>query len=447
MDNSSRNEIQSTFENIYRVLKPNGHFVFAVSNLFAGNTNQIHIKSFECYAAALKLGFNIVDIVETFSHQGNKPLLAFLLQKPQTLEKGNLGSASSLDVMPKRLNWSRITKERFLQFVTLKIPKSVNRELADVTLQCFNQGLHVDDVIIGKHVNPDNLKNLKRFCNDVRHKLMHELGAVLLKGLDMDNLCGGNRENIEMLTECSRISYYILCSFIGKIDEASRGRLFDVKDAHLDALDKVKGDNVLFSVSNTECSWHTDGASIDRVYDIVGLMCIFPASEGGEFHVSNSCNVYDELQKNIPGFIRYELERPLPRDILENGKGKGVNDIASALSRSKDILAMRIRYNAYPIYVGNGDRMRFRYMRHWIETGHEKTSWKVPTLLKIAMDLLDDKLDEECCFRRRLKSGEIMFGNNSIMAHARNSFKDNGKDVARHLLRAWIQVQKLHLDK
>mmetsp|Transcript_6918 Transcript_6918/g.10535 ORF Transcript_6918/g.10535 Transcript_6918/m.10535 type:complete len:257 (+) Transcript_6918:17-787(+) len=249
-----------------------------------------------------------------------------------------------------------------------------------------------------------------------------------------------------MLTECSRISYYILSSFIGKVDGGARGKLFDVKDANINALDKVKGDNVLFSVSNSECSWHTDGASIDRVYDIVGLMCIFPASEGGEFFVSNACNAHSELQKKIPEFIRWEYERPLPRDILENGKGKGVRNIASLLSRSRDILAMRIRYNAYPIYTIDGDRMRFRYMRHWIETGHEKTNWRVPTFLKIAMDLLDDQLDEECCFNQRLNSGEIMFGNNSLLAHARSSFKDNEKDAPRrHLLRAWIQVQKMRL--
>ena len=450
MDTMSLHEMQSTFFGVFKALKPDGHFVFTVSNTFTTTTNQnhlcTHLKTFQDYTSALKsAGFSIVDILETRS-SGGEELLVYHTCKPQTIAKGNIGSsASSLDMMPKHLVWNRIMKQNFLKFVTMTIPDSVNRELCDVTFQCFCRGLRVDDIVLGKHVRPNDFENLRRFCDDMRHRIMHESGAVLVNGLDLNNICG--KGNVEMLTECSRISYYILSSFLGKVDGGARGRLFDVKNANINALDKLKGDNVLFSVSDSECSWHTDGASIDRVYDIVGLMCIFPASEGGEFSVSNACNAYEELSKKMPNFINYELQRPVPRDILENGKGKGVHDIASALSRSRDVLAMRIRYNSYPIYNVDSDRIRFRYMRHWIETGHEKTKWRVPTLLRISMDLLDDQLNEECCFNQRLNSGEIIFANNSILAHARSSFKDNEKDgPARHLLRAWIQVQKMRSD-
>jgi len=54
----------------------------------------------------------------------------------------------------------------------------------------------------------------------------------------------------------------------------------------------------------------------------------------------------------------YELTRPIPRDILENGGGKGTVGAANALSRSAGLLAMRVKYNSYPIYVVEGDRMR-----------------------------------------------------------------------------------------
>ena len=86
--------------------------------------------------------------------------------------------------------------------------------------------------------------------------------------------------------------------------------------ANIDAMSK-KADNVLFSVSDSEgeliknyypafyehapetnffllitslvAGWHTDGASKDRVYDVVSLLCISPAAKGGEFRVSNAC--------------------------------------------------------------------------------------------------------------------------------------------------------------
>ena len=81
-------------------------------------------------------------------------------------------------------------------------------------------------------------------------------------------------------------------------------------------------------------------------------------------------------------------------------------------------------------------------MRHWIETGHDKTFWKVPTLLKIAMDVLDDHLDDACCFHQSLERGDMIFANNAMLAHARDQFKNDPNAPPRHKVRAWIQVQK-----
>lgn len=214
-----------------------------------------------------------------------------------------------------------------------------------------------------------------------------------------------------------------------------------MKDSHVNATD-TNNDNVLFSVSDSEAGWHTDGASKDRVYDVVGLMCISPAAKGGKFRFANACNVYNDIAKIMPKFLMYEMTRPIPRDVLENGKGLGNVSVGHVMGRTSDILALRIRYNSYPIYVSDGDRMRFRYMRHWIETGHMKTGWKVPTFLRVAMDVLDDKLDEACVFHDALGRGDIIFANNAMLAHARDPFKNAPGQPPRHKVRAWLQIQK-----
>ena len=41
-----------------------------------------------------------------------------------------------------------------------------------------------------------------------------------------------------------------------------------------------------FSSSSYTANWHTDGASKDRVYDAVSLLCIQPSSKGGKSKVS-----------------------------------------------------------------------------------------------------------------------------------------------------------------
>ena len=142
-----------------------------------------------------------------------------------------------------------------------------------------------------------------------------------------------------------------------------------------------------------------------------------------------------------------ELHRPVSRDILENGKGNKKVDLKSQLSRADSIMSLRISYNSYPIFDIQQDRMRFRYMRFWIESAHKKMHWKVPTLLRIAMDCLDDTLDKGCCFNESLERGDIIICNNACVAHGRTSFKDVQGKPRRHLVRAWMQVQKVDLIK
>lgn len=452
-------EMQKTLENVYSLLKPGAHFIFSVTHplLYSRGRKESYFtledqrieyegddfgskplsrrfKTLGSYTKSLKdYGFDIIDMVETLDLE-----LVFKVRKPSNSETRDTTKATFLDTIPPKLTWSPTVRRNFTAFTNMVIPIEANNEVIAATLRCYELGLQVDDIVIGKHVDPTLCKALKEFCLSVRKRLIHETGAVLVKGLDMDAL--GGVQKLEMMTHCSRIASFIVSSFIGIVDGSARGKIFDVKNAKLNAM---KADNVLFSVSDSECSWHTDGASKDRFYDAVALMCISPASEGGTFHITNACNAYDALEMRLPKFLMYELTRPLPRDVLENGKGKGTACLYDDLSRAKEVLAMRIRYNSYPIYTMNGNRMRFRYMRHWIETGHQKTFWKIPTLLKIAMDILDDELDNYRSFSKALERGDIIYGNNAVLAHSRDSFKDNDPNLPpRHLLRVWIQFPK-----
>ncbi len=340
---------------------------------------------------------------------------------------------SDVPALPKKLKWNDTAVDDFV----VMMPQSVNLELCDAALQCYQRGLSIDDITIGKNVDAKVFKTIEPFCASIRSKLLQQTGAVVIKGLDMESL--GGAQNMEKMEACSKIAYFLICEHIGTVDGGARGKLFDVKDHGKDSED----DNVLFSVSNSELGWHTDGASKSRTYDAVGLLCISPASNGGgEFKLSNACNVYDDMAKVLPKFMMYELTRPLPRDILENGDGLGsAEDIGTTLSRSKDILKMRIHDNIFPIYAVDGDRMRFRYMRHWIITGHRKGCFRVPTLLRIAMDILDDTLDKDCLFNKALERGDMVFSNNAIIAHAREKFDDAPGYPPRHKVRAWLQIR------
>ena len=140
--------------------------------------------------------------------------------------------------------------------------------------------------------------------------------------------------------------------------------------------------------------------------------------------------------------MQYELLRPLPRDVLDGGKGLGNDDgLVSTLSRSDKFLPERIKRNSYPIIMEDGDRIQCRYMRDWIESGHLKAGLPISPLLTIAMDFFDEALDRECIFNECLKRGDMIFTNNRLIAHARTAFQDDPNKVLppRHMVRAWIQ--------
>jgi len=492
-------DMDKVFKDVFSLLKPGGHFVFCVPHPFVSNHDgeiygfqqhrsneknyfalrdklveghismesgerlkvRMFCKTFEDYIqSARKYGFDVVEFEEGrvkpdnlnnnpafFESVNGIPLhLVAKLRKPGC-QLENISSVASvntsLTMLPKKLTWSNAAMRHPENAFVLHVPEKVKQELYRAANECFDRGISVDDLDLVGDFPSRSFRSLKSFAVFVRNSLLHETGLVLLKGLDLDVF---GKDDSDKMVACSKICYYLICNHIGAVDGSARGRLFDVKDNCINAMDGSL-DNVLFSVSNCEANWHTDGASKDRVYDAVALLCIHPSSSGGKSKISNACNAYDAMS-SMPKFLMNELLRPVARDILENGSGnKRRLSARSQLSRADSIMSLRISYNSYPIFVVQQDRMRFRYMRHWIESAHKKMHWRVPTLLRIAMDILDDTLDKGCCFHQSLNRGDVLICNNSCIAHGRDAFKNIPGKPPRHLVRAWMQVQKVDLLK
>ena len=90
---------------------------------------------------------------------------------------------------------------------------------------------------------------------------------------------------------------------------------------------------------------------------VTGLMCLQPGKTGGEYSIANACNAYASLVARMPRWLLFELMRPLPREIVEKGKGKGSapDDYMSNIARSAEMLQLRILRNSYPIFELAGD--------------------------------------------------------------------------------------------
>jgi len=421
------------------------------------NVRNVH-KTVEDYISVLaEAGFDILEIREAavraehleldrefFSPVQDRPLhMIFKVKKPEISEIMAKLHASTLLMEPKQIFWTGREKED-ATFLFAELPSEAEREILEAVAFLREKGKDSSTYDIGE-AGP--MTHTKVFGQRLRHMMVHDTGAILTKlPIEAFRESAADEDDFE---ERAKLAYFLLCSATGQPEGSTRGRLFDVKSSK--GLSS-KQDNVLFSVVDTECDWHTDGASADRFIDTVGLLCIRRAMTGGEFRVANACNVHATLSTKLPAFLLYELTRSIPRDVLEKGSGTGQGaGFAAEQRRNGRMLALRVFRNCFPIFhvsneVHSGDtHMRFRYMRYWIGSGHAKAQLPQSPLMRIACDLLDQEMYTACCFNRVMEPGEVVIGNNHVIAHAREAFKDfpDPEIRGRHKVRCWIQLMKV----
>ena len=324
---------------------------------------MIH-KTFEDYMGALtSAGFVLEELKECsvtedhlkldptfFTPVSDLPLHAVFRCVRPTSTTHSSRNLNNLAMLPRQLTWTPIELNNPEDAFTVHCPASVAEELYSTSNTLVQeQGFKVDD-LKPETLLAFDLSSTVKFGVEMRRQLTRHTGAVLIKNIDLKRLGG---EDHPLLGETAKMLYYVLCRSIGTVEEGLRGRLFDVKNSGLSR----EADNVLFSVTDSEASWHTDGTSRDKVFDAVGLMCLQPGETGGELSIANACNAYASLVARMPRFLLFELTRPLPRELIEKGKGKGSapNDYVSRIARSEEMLQLRLLRNSFPIFELAGD--------------------------------------------------------------------------------------------
>ncbi len=195
--------------------------------------------------------------------------------------------------------------------------------------------------------------------------------------------------------------------------------LYDVRDTGQDVAYGAR-----FSVTNAESSFHTDNSFGDTVLDYVGLLCVRGARSGGLSQIVSGWTVYRQLLTARPEAIE-ELSRPFHFD-----RRGGVRPGQSATV-------------PYPIVQRRGDELLFRYLRYWIEAGHEKVGEALSAERLEALNVLDRFLNRpELRVEFSLKPGEMLFVNNRWILHNRTAFEDHPEpEHKRHYVRLWLRAR------
>lgn len=162
--------------------------------------------------------------------------------------------------------------------------------------------------------------------------------------------------------------------------------------------------------------FHTDSC------DIVGLLCLQNAKEGGISSIVCSPAIHDALLERRPDLLQLLYE---PWYIDRRGE------------EPKD----EPPYYRTPIFAVHGGRLFARYNRTYIESAQRFEA--VPRLTKLQREALD-ALDEGCAnpayhFEMHLEPGDIQFLNNYKVFHSRTQYVDfEQPELKRHLLRLWL---------
>jgi hypothetical protein len=272
-----------------------------------------------------------------------------------------------------------------------------------------------------KRMNRENfpLPSAKGFFDDVREELENGSGMVKIRGLDV------RRYSDEQL----RKIWYALGHHLGTpMFQNYRGEAMrDIRDegagagarqygATLDAAGKPFLSSGARTLTSGQLRFHTDRC------DVVGLLCVRQAAEGGVSKLASSATVHNEMLRRRPD-LHALLCEPIARTRF--GEEAGGEHVVYEL----------------PVFGVREGKFTSHFSLTYIENAQMMPG--VPKLTDAQREALQMLMDlcEELSFEMRFAPGDMQLLNNHVIYHGRTAFKDDaatGQD--RLLMRLWLSV-------
>lgn len=224
-------------------------------------------------------------------------------------------------------------------------------------------------------------------------------GFVLVRGLD------ASKYNEQELTNL----YYVLGLYLGQpVSQNSRGDLLGMVENIGDKSDKM----TRTYETSSYLPYHTD------LSDVVGLMCVRKAKVGGLSSLVSAATVYNQILNKYPEYLSY-FYHPSFCDHL--------GDELPTLT---------------PIFSYFEGKLSCRYMRAYIELGHERRNMPLSNIQKEALDIFDEFIHSpDLRLDMMLEPGDIQFCNNYSVMHSRTEFEDFDElELRRKLVRLWLKM-------
>ena len=244
-----------------------------------------------------------------------------------------------------------------------------------------------------------HLPKLETRLNEISNELENGRGFVVLRGLPVHRY---NDDEVNTI-------YYGLGLNLGQpVSQNFNGDMIGI----VMNVGNLEDKNTRVYQTNLYLPYHTDPS------DVVGLLCVRKAKNGGLSSLVSVPAVYNILLSEFPEYVGLFYKQWYYAHLGE--------DLPSPTS----------------LFAIHDGKLNFRYLRQYIELGHDLREHPLSPVEIEALDILDSIIvRSELRIDMMLQPGDMQFANNHLILHSRTSFEDSPNvNERRKLLRLWLKM-------
>jgi alpha-ketoglutarate-dependent taurine dioxygenase len=262
---------------------------------------------------------------------------------------------------------------------------------------------------------PTILLSPDQFALTQCREVMAAVGRQLRDGIGLAVL---DRVPVERFSaEENRAVGWILGSLLGRLvaQKWDGAMLYDVRDTGKSLTYGVRR-----SVTNLDLQFHTDAPWLAEPPELVGLLCLNPAPEGGVSRFVSLVTAHDEIERRQPALFRRLHER-FPWD------------------RQAEHAPDDDKVASEPVFEATASGLRCRYNHTLVESAQELSGSRLDDAGREALSVMSEIINSPALWVEfTIERGQLQYLNNRLFAHSRTPFRDAEEpDRKRHLIRLW----------
>ena len=259
------------------------------------------------------------------------------------------------------------------------------------------------------NLNENDLLLLKNEILEFKKKILDGFGLFIINGACLKDF--SLKEKISI--------YTLIAEILGEliIQNIKQEKIVEIKD-----VGKSMQAGGRYHETKEGGSHHTDSPQWEDVPDYLGLFCVHNAKKGGTNLFLSAYTIHNRILKSRKDLldILYEKFHFDKRGEFKEGESSTVFE---------------------PIFKFKDGKLYFRYLRNYIDAGHDIQNQPLSESQKEALTYLDNSmLEEDMIMSYDLKPDDMVFSDNHWIIHGRTTFEDfDDPNLKRLMLRTWIK--------